>query len=271
MRGYLLAGRELAEELSHRKIKSSFDRKVVLEVKSLYRKKYLKDVSFKLYEKEILGIYGIRGAGRTELLETIFGLEKPSAGEIYVHGKKLNSFSVHDALNNGIAMVPEDRRGTGLFINMGIDENICAASNLDEKLFYGFLLRNKMIRIAEEFARRLRIKYSNIKQSVTYLSGGNQQKVIISRWLTVKPKILLLDEVTRGIDVGSKVEIYKLLRSLINDEGISVILASSELPEIIAECERVLVMNNGKIVASLTGEGINKKEILSYVMVGKIK
>ena len=260
----LIAGKELSEELSRIQRKKVERNRVALEVKGLSRGRLFKNINLKLYEGEILGIYGLQGSGRTELIETIFGMEKPDSGAIYVFGKKARINNVRKALSHGLSMVPEDRRRTGLFSNMDVKDNICSA--FTEKLnIFGIMINRRMIGISKNSVEKLSIKVSGINQMVKNLSGGNQQKVIIARWLARYPKILLMDELTRGIDVGAKAEIYRILRNL-QSEGISVVMISSELSEIIAESNRVLVMRNGEIKAELMDEKITKENILSFAM-----
>lgn len=262
----LIAGKKLVSELSHKKSKDAKSDAIALEVKDLRRGKNFSHISFQLYEKEILGIYGLQGAGRTELLETIFGMENPDEGEIFVFGRSVHIKSPVDAIKNGFAMVPEDRRRSGLFSNLDVKDNI-GISNTREISRFGFLKRNRLLEIAGEFVKMIEIKVRSITQMVRNLSGGNQQKVIISRWLATKPKIFLLDELTRGIDVGAKAEIYKILRRL-RDDGLSILLVSSELPEVLAECDRVLVMRNGMLVADFPREIATKEKILRFALKG---
>lgn len=262
----LIAGKKLVSELSHKKGKDAKSDAIALEVKDLRRGKYFSHISFQLYEKEILGIYGLQGAGRTELLETIFGMESPDEGEIFAFGRSVYIKSPADAIKNGFAMVPEDRRRSGLFSNLDVKDNI-GISNTREISRFGFLKRNRLLEIAREFVKMIEIKVRSITQMVRNLSGGNQQKVIISRWLATKPKIFLLDELTRGIDVGAKAEIYKILRRL-RDDGLSILLVSSELPEVLAECDRVLVMRNGMLVADFPREIATKEKVLRFALKG---
>ena len=226
----------------------------------------MQNVDFSLQEKEILGIYGLQGAGRTELLETIFGIHRPDSGEILVNGKATTIASPKAAIQNGIAMVPEDRRRAGLFSNFSVKDNIAVAI-LEKTNVFGFILFRKLIEVAQRFITSVGIKVKDIGQIIGSLSGGNQQKVIISRWLATKPKIFLMDEPTRGIDVGAKVEIFSILRGL-REEGLSILLVSSELEEVISESDRLLVMRNGKIVANLVDKDINKETVLHYAMQG---
>jgi len=262
----LIAGKKLVNELTRKTIKSREKNRTVLEVKNLSRGKYFKNISFQLYEREILGIYGLQGSGRTELLESIFGTVRMDQGEIFLFGKKVNITNSNQAIKNGLAMVPEDRRKTGLFSNMDVKENI-NISNPNEIAPKGFINWKKADEIAKKLVQNLSIKVGSISQMVKNLSGGNQQKVIISRWLATQPKIFLVDELTRGIDVGAKAEIYKILQQLRN-EGLSIVLVSSELQEVLAECDRILVMRNGALVADLSGDQVDKETVLKYALKG---
>jgi ribose transport system ATP-binding protein len=262
----LIAGRQLASELKGFHGKKEQGARTVLEVKNLSWGRHVQNVDFSLQEKEILGIYGLQGAGRTELLETIFGIHRPDSGEILVNGKATTIGSPKAAIQNGIAMVPEDRRRAGLFSNFSVKDNIAVAI-LEKTNVFGFILFRKLVEVAQQFITSVGIKVKDIGQIIGSLSGGNQQKVIISRWLATKPKIFLMDEPTRGIDVGAKVEIFSILRGL-REKGLSILLVSSELEEVISESDRLLVMRNGKIVANLVDKDINKETVLHYAMQG---
>ncbi len=262
----LIAGKKLLTELAQTHESKTHSNRVVLEVRDLSRGEFFKHITFQLYEKEILGIYGLQGAGRTELLETIFGLARADSGEIIVLGQKINMRSPADAIRHGFAMVTEDRRGTGLFVNMDVKDNIgISSTNVISKLW--FMKRKKLLTLARQFVKMIEIKVRSITQLVRNLSGGNQQKVIISRWLATKPKIFLMDELTRGIDVGSKAEIYRILRRL-REDGLSIILVSSELPEVLAECDRILIMRNGMLVADFLNEQATKEKVLRFALKG---
>lgn len=264
----LIAGKKLIEELKKREIDHDFsDKKVVLEIENLARSKYFNDISFKLHEKETLGFYGLQGSGRTEIMETIFGLYKPDYGQIYLFGNKIKLRKAGDAIKHGLALIPEDRRTAGIFENMSVKENM---SLIIIKLlsFFSFIINSKLSKLANRFAKQLEIKMTSINQKVKNLSGGNQQKVIISRWLAINPKILLMDEPTRGVDVGAKAEIYNILRNLKEKENKSIIIISSELPEVIAECDRVIVMRNGRIAGEVTGKNINEEKLLQLAFSG---
>ena len=262
----LIAGKKLVNELSQKTSRNVEGNRLALEAKNLSRGRYFKDVSFQLYEKEILGIYGLQGSGRTELLESIFGTARLDQGEIFLFGKKVTINNPKQAIKSGFAMVPEDRRRTGLFFNLDVKDNI-NMSNPEEIAPIGIIRKKKVFEVAKKFVNDLNIKVGSVSQMVRNLSGGNQQKVIISRWLAAQPKIFLVDELTRGIDVGSKAEIYKILQRLRN-EGLSILLVSSELQEVLAECDRILVMRNGALVANLFGDQVDKETVLKFALKG---
>jgi ABC-type sugar transport system ATPase subunit len=264
----LIAGKKLFAELKKREIDyKQNDKKVVLEINNLTRANFFKDISFKLYEKETLGFYGLQGSGRTEIIETIFGLYKPDHGEIYLFGEKVKLRKTSDAIKRGLALVPEDRRKSGLFEGMTVKENM-ALIIIKVLSFLSFIINSKIVKTANTFTKKLDIRMTSLNQKVKNLSGGNQQKVIIARWLAINPKILLMDEPTRGIDVGAKAEIYKILRELKHKENKSIIIISSELPEVMAECDRVIVMRNGRIAGEAIADDINERKILKLAFSG---
>lgn len=265
----LIAGKELAQEYSAKPKKSGkIETEVVLEVENLKRGKKVDGISFKLHKGEILGFYGLQGSGRTEMLETLFGLYKKDHGTIKLYGKKSEIRNAGQAICQGIAFIPEDRKLSGIFNKMNILENMAIIHD-KEITAGGFFLKPKAIRrIAEKYVQNLCIKCTSPKQLIGNLSGGNQQKVIVSRCLSTEPDIILLDEPTRGVDVGAKAEIYEILKSLKNDEGKSIVIVSSELPEIILLCDRVMIMRNGRITGELEGDEIAKEQILQYAFNG---
>ena len=228
----------------------------------------VKNVSFELFEGEVLGIYGVQGAGRTEMLECLFGMRKMKDGVICLDGKVINNTEPIIAINNGFAMIPEDRKRSGLFPNMSIMENI-NTSNVEDITHAGVWMHKKSMRkVSERYRKEVSIKTHDIHQNIMNLSGGNQQKVVISRWLATEPRVLLMDELTRGVDVGAKAEIFEILRTL-RSKGIGIVLVSSELHEVIAEASRVLIMKNGEIVKELIGNEINKDEIVRHALIGE--
>jgi ribose transport system ATP-binding protein len=261
-----MVGRQI--NLGRKEGRSALQSEEVLRVENLCLKhadrrgvKVLKNISFQLSGGEIVGLFGLMGAGRTELMEALFGLHpKRSSGEIYVHGKLMSFRSPSDAISAGIALVPEDRKKDGLVLGLDVGTNICLAS-LNE-MEQGFLLTDsRETTLARKYIGELGIKTTSEKQTAKNLSGGNQQKVVLAKWLAKKPKILLLDEPTRGVDVGAKNEIYKLILQL-SKTGMAIIMVSSELPEILAVSDRVLVMSEGSLTAEIPIEQATENNIL---------
>ena len=221
----------------------------------------LKSISFNLNKGEVLGIFGLMGAGRTELMETIFGLHaKRVTGNMLIAGKQINIKSPADAIASGLSLVPEDRKKDGLVLGLDVRANICLTT-LDNMQTMGLLNTNKEASLAKKYTADLRIKASSDKQLAKNLSGGNQQKIVLAKWLATKPKILMLDEPTRGIDINAKNEIYKLILQLA-DEGLGIIVVSSELPEILAISDRILVMAEGSITAEFSATEATEDNIL---------
>jgi len=219
------------------------------------------DVDFSLSKGEVLGIFGLMGAGRTELLETIFGVHTGRAsGEIQVEGETVSIGSPSEAIQAGIALVPEDRQLEGLVLNRSVAENVSLA-NIGVIERQGILNAQAEREMVEEHVRQLNIKTPNIHQQAEYLSGGNQQKVVIAKWLATNPKILMLDEPTRGIDVNGKNEIYKLISELAN-AGLGIIMVSSELPEILAIADRILVLSEGRKTGEFSQQEANEELLM---------
>lgn len=231
---------------------------VILEVKDLcsIHEKSFQHVSFKLRKGEILGFGGLVGAQRTELMEGIFGIRAVASGEVYIHGKKVNIKHPIDAMNAGIGLITEDRRGNGIFGCLSIKDNV-GVSVYNKYLKAGFVLDHKSINsVVDDSIEKLRIKTPSMKEHIANLSGGNQQKVIVSRWLANDPDVLIMDEPTRGIDVGAKHEIYEIMVDLAK-QGKAIIMISSEMAELLGMSDRVCVMCNGH----LTGEITEKEEM----------
>jgi len=226
----------------------------------------LSDISFSLHKGEILGLYGLMGAGRTELMETIFGLHpKNASGEIIVNKAIRKIKSPGQAIEAGIALVPEDRKLQGLILNQTVMSNI-SITVLKKLQQWGIIISGaKERKLASDYISRLAIKTSSGNNAAKNLSGGNQQKIVLAKWLATNPKILLLDEPTRGIDINAKAEIYKLMKSLAG-EGMGIIMVSSELPEILAVSDRVLVMCEGELTASIPIENATEQAILKYAI-----
>lgn len=250
-----IIGRKDLEMLTHS------DRNVVrsgtpiFEVKNLTVGKKVKDINFKLFQGEILGLVGLMGSGRTELVRAIFGLDKKNSGSLEMRGSEIVIKNPRDAMAAGFAFIPEDRRRQGLVMDHSIENNL-VANNLNRLSHLNFLNFGKISQLSAESIAKFEIRPPEATRRVKLLSGGNQQKVVIAKWIATNPSIVLMDEPTVGVDIGTKVEIMKLIRSLA-DEGKSVILISSELPEIMGICDRILVLKNGEV-----RENLDRKEIV---------
>ena len=250
----------------------------VLEVKHfevdhpvLAGEKQVKDASFYAAKGEILGIAGLMGSGRTELVTGIFGaFPKDARGEVYLEGEKLDFKSPQDAINHGIGLVTEDRKAMGLVLGQSILQNMTISSLETVANRWGVINKAQERQVANGYVEQLNIKTPGLSVAIDTLSGGNQQKVIVAKWLNTMPKVLILDEPTRGIDVGAKVEIYNLLNKLVED-GVTVIMISSELPEVMGMSDRILVMCEGEIAAEFTREEATKELIMEYATGSKRK
>lgn len=228
----------------------------------IHQKKIIDNVSFALYQREVLGISGLMGAGRTELFSSIFGvLEGRKEGMILIDGKEVHIRTPEDAIRTGIGYVSEDRKRYGLVLDMDVTKNTTLAA-LNKVLKNGVVDETKEIQEAEHYMGKMKLKTPNMETSVQKLSGGNQQKVVLGKWLMTNPKILILDEPTRGIDVGAKYEIYKLINQLVR-EGVAVIMISSELPEVLGMSDRILVMAEGKIVGEFSHDEASQEKIMA--------
>lgn len=222
----------------------------------------LKNISFKLFRGEVVGIFGLMGAGRTELFETIFGLNSGMfSGEVSVKQRSVHFKSPGDAIKSGIALVPEDRKSDGLILGLDVKTNI-SITVLKELESFGLLDTSKEKTLAKSYIEDLSIKTTSEKQLVQNLSGGNQQKIVLAKWLATKPQVLLLDEPTRGIDINAKNEIYKLIHKLAN-AGLGILVVSSELPEILALSDRILVMSEGNLTAQFNINEATEDNILT--------
>jgi ribose transport system ATP-binding protein len=255
---------ELIQKMTGRKLNLEKSGKSFTDAEELLSVKNLNNVSFKLHKGEILGLYGLMGAGRTELMECIFGV-KQSAGEIYIKGKLHKIKIPADAIKAGIALVPEDRKLQGLILNQTVRSNI-SITILEKIQQWGLMLSGKKEKqLTGNYISRLSIKTSSGNNAAKNLSGGNQQKVVLAKWLATHPKILLLDEPTRGVDINAKAGIYELMRSLAG-QGMGIIMVSSELPEILAVSDRVLVMCEGELTASIPIEQCSEAVILKHAI-----
>lgn len=254
---YYMTGRQIDYRQYERKEKKETK---LLEVKHLTRKGNYEDVNFNVRPGDILGITGLLGAGRTELSLSIFGLNKPDSGDIYVNGKKAVINSPSDAIDLGIGLVPEERAVQGLFLKKSVDENVAAAILKRLKGFMGNINSDASKKLAKEAIEQFRIKVYNEETVINTLSGGNQQKALIARWAASDPKIFILDTPTVGIDIGSKAEIYEYIQNFA-EMGMGIIIISDEVEEIVSNCNRVLVMFGGKIVKEYTEEEMKKPDI----------
>lgn len=255
----LMVGRELTQVYPP---KTNKPEGVLLEVEGLsaeYSK--LRDVSFKARRGEILGVAGLDGSGRTELLENIFGVATRKSGTIKIDGKAIKNRNAGESIKNGFALLTEERRATGIFSILNIRENATIAS-LDKCKTGPFLSKAKLKKNTEWCIISMRVKTPSQETKIRSLSGGNQQKVILGRWLLTEPTVLLLDEPTRGIDVGAKYEIYQLIIDLA-EKGKTVIMVSSEMPELLGVCDRILVMSGGKLVGEVDASTATQEEIMS--------
>lgn len=235
----------------------------ILEAKNINRKGVLKDVNFCLRKGEVLGIAGLVGAGRTELVRAIFGADRIDSGEIFISGKDIKIKSPINSIKNKIALVTEDRKQQGLILKFSVKKNI-TITNLKEIVKMGIVLNKKENTAANEYIEKLSIKTPSINQECVNLSGGNQQKVVLAKWLFSDADILILDEPTRGIDVGAKYEIYNIINKLV-ELGKSVIMISSEMPEVLAMSDRILVMHKGRITAEFENDkrGVTPEQVMN--------
>ena len=257
---HLMVGRELQSRFPERE---NAPADVILEVRGLTSKyNHVKDVSFDVRRGEVLGFAGLAGAGRTEVIENIFGLSARERGSIKLHGKEIRNKTPREAIRNGFALLTEERRATGIFGILDICENTTVSNLKSYKKLRLFLSDRKRRKDTEWAIRSMRIKTPTQHTQIRTLSGGNQQKVILGRWLLTGPEILMLDEPTRGIDVGAKFEIYQLIADLAK-KGKAIIIVSSELPELIGICDRICVMSGGELVGEVDAKSTTQEEILS--------
>jgi ABC-type sugar transport system ATPase subunit len=251
----LMVGREI-EEVNQKKYKGSGN--AALEVRNI-SDDFLKNINFTLKEGEILGISGLVGAGRSELAEVIFGVRKPKQGDILVYGEAVNIKSPIDAIKHRIGFATEDRKGSGLFLDRSIRDNANIVSMLKNKNIFNN--RKKEEILAKNMIDVFRVKCQSTAQKIKNLSGGNQQKIVLSKWIAVSSKILILDEPTRGVDIGARKEIYDIINRLA-EEGKSIIVISSDLTEVLAISQRVIVMHQGEISGEIVGDNINEENIM---------
>jgi ABC-type sugar transport system ATPase subunit len=262
----LMVGREVEIYESSRRT-SPPQEKIKLQVKNLTKKGVFSNISFDLYEGEILGIAGLVGSSRSELVQAIFGAAKIDSGQILLDGEAVKISSVEDAMNRGIALLPESRHQQGLILNHTVEQNMTLAI-LKKFTRLGLINYKNTRRLVTEKIDELDIKPKDPKRIINFLSGGNQQKVAVAKWLLTKPKILIVDEPTAGIDVHAKSEIHRLLRTLAQS-GVSIIMISSEMPELLAHSDRIMVMNKGKLLGIF--RQATQETIMSLIMEDIVK
>ena len=233
---------------------------IILKVESLTKIGLFKNISFDLHKGEILGFFGLVGAGRSEVMQIIFGIDTKTSGDVFINGEKVNIINPSDAMNHGLAYLPEDRQIQGAILAMNIRENITLPI-IDRTSRHIFLDRNREFEITDEYGKYIEIKASGWEQLVEDLSGGNQQKVVLAKWIATKPRILIMDEPTKGIDVATKATVHNFISELAK-KGIAIILISSELPEILGMSNNVIVMHEGVITAKFSRKEANSKKII---------
>jgi ribose transport system ATP-binding protein len=263
----MLVGREIDESETGGGESPAQRLEPLLEVRGLARKGVLEDINFTLHKGEILGVYGLVGAGRTELARALIGADRVDSGEVLLEGRRLKITSPREAIHSGLCLAPEDRKTQGVFLEKSVQDNICLPSlkNLKAGLFVSY---GRIARYAADFVAKLRIATPSLRQHVKFLSGGNQQKVVLAKWLGMKLKVFIFDEPTRGIDVGAKEEIRGLIKALARD-GNSVIMISSEIPEVLGISDRVAVMHEGRIEAILPRREATREKLMAYSMGAK--
>jgi ribose transport system ATP-binding protein len=237
------------------------------EVKELRTSRYpQKSVSFNIRKNEILGFAGLVGAGRSEMAQAVFGVDAPLGGTILLDGKTIRISSPRDAITHGIYLIPEDRRNSGLILDLPIRENVSLPA-LSRYASAGLVNKEAERKTATEMCAKLNVKAPSIEAKAVNLSGGNQQKVVLAKWLSLNPKLLIFDEPTRGIDVGAKAEIYGLMRGLV-ESGVAIIMISSDMEEILGESDRVAVMHEGAITGILERDDASEETIMQLAVGG---
>lgn len=259
----MMVGRELGERFP---VRSSAIGDVKLSVKGLTRKDCFEDVSFDLRKGEVLAIAGLMGAGRTEVAQSLFGYKKADAGTVQVDGRLVKIDSPKAAKELGIGYVTEDRKSEGLIVDFTVEENV-SMTNFSSISKNGLISRDKERSLYDRMVKRLGIRTSGPTQTAKSLSGGNQQKVVIAKWLGIEPELLILDEPTRGVDIGAKKEIYSIINELAS-RGVAILMISSELPEVIGMADRVLVMHEGKLTADLPKNELTQEKIMHFATGG---
>jgi ribose transport system ATP-binding protein len=253
----MMVGRELSDMFPKMEVPIG---SVVFEAKNFSTKEKLKDCSITVRQGEIVALAGLMGAGRTEFARAIIGADPVISGEVYLNGKKLRIHSPEDAVRQGIGLLPEDRKHHGLVLGMSVEENITLAG-LKKTMVHGMLNKKKEGEFGKQYIDAMKIKTPNLQQKVKFLSGGNQQKVVIGKWLMTDGKVLIFDEPTRGIDVAAKAEIYRIMCELAK-QGMAIIMISSELPEVLGMSDRVVVMSNGRVIGEMSRAEATQEKIM---------
>ncbi len=253
----MMVGRELGERYP---VKNNKIGEVIFQVENLTINGLFESVNFEVREGEILGVSGLMGAGRTEVMEAIFGYRKKDSGTVKLNGKPLKTNHPSNLIKEKIGFITEDRKGKGLVLDSSIRENI-ALTNFEIISKFGVIERSEERNLVEKLIRKLRVKASSIEQKAETLSGGNQQKVVIAKWLGINPKVLILDEPTRGVDIGAKKEIYSIMNQLAKN-GVAIIMISSELPELLGVSDRIMVMHEGKVKAFFDKHEATQEKIM---------
>lgn len=260
----MMVGRDIGEQFPDRHVTPG---DAVFEVDGLTRKGFFEDISFSVSEGEILGVAGLMGAGRTEIMESVFGFEKLDSGTINLYGEKLEIRHPHDAIKAGIGFITEDRKSKGLMLGASIRENI-AMTNMDTISSNGIISSSREGSLVQDLVKRLHVKATNKEQEVKSLSGGNQQKVVIAKWLGIEPKVLILDEPTRGVDVGAKKEIYNIMNEL-TEKGVAIIMISSELPEVMGISDRIMVIHEGNLAKIFDEHDADQEKVMTAATGGE--
>lgn len=258
----MMVGRKIEDQFPYREVKSGKD---ILEVMNLNANVGIKDISFNVKEGEILGIAGLMGSGRTEVAKTIFGEYKKTSGSIKIKGKEVNIKNIQEAIDNGICYLSEDRKKEGCVLSLSVAENMILSNLKKYESKMMSIDKNKAIKDVDYYIDKIKIKTPNRDQLIKNLSGGNQQKVILAKWLMLSPEVLIIDEPTRGIDVGAKKEIYELLNEL-KASGKAIIMISSDLPEVLGISDRIIVMSEGRISGELKREEASQESIMKLAV-----
>ena len=260
----MMVGRELGERFPER---TSQVGDVVLKVENIAREGLFKDVSFDVHKGEILGVAGLMGAGRTEIMEAVFGSRKKSGGQVLLNGEPLEIKHPQDAIKSGIGFITEDRKDEGLVLDLSIRENI-ALTNMKAISSNGWISSTKENQLIDHLIEKLQVRTTGREQEVRSLSGGNQQKVVVAKWLGIQPKVLILDEPTRGVDIGAKKEIYHIMNEL-TEQGVAIIMVSSELPEVLGISDRIMVIHEGKVANTLHAKEADQEKIMQAATGGE--